>query len=97
MIVLLGPPAYPRKDATHIYDGLTSGLCPTHVAHMRLGSFSTEPTPWPINNTTLYQTALQWLKEDRDHRRELEKRGRKSRGARRNVRGDFFFVASTHP
>jgi len=70
--------------ATHIYDGLTSGLCPTHVAHMRLGSFSTEPTPWPVNNTTLYQTALQWLKEDRDHRRELEKRGRKSRGARRN-------------
>ncbi|KAI9574479.1 P-loop containing nucleoside triphosphate hydrolase protein [Boletus coccyginus] len=68
--------------ATHIYDGITSGLGPTHVAHMRLGSFLTEPTPWPLNNMTLYDTALQWLKEDREHRRELEGRGRKSRGAR---------------
>ncbi|KAN0097258.1 P-loop containing nucleoside triphosphate hydrolase protein [Tylopilus felleus] len=70
--------------ATHIYDGLTSSLSPTHLAHMRLGSFSTEPTPWSFNNTTLYETALQWLKEDRDHRRELEKQGRKPRGARQN-------------
>ncbi|KAF8450304.1 P-loop containing nucleoside triphosphate hydrolase protein [Boletus edulis BED1] len=70
--------------ATHIYDGLTDSLSPTHVAHMRLGSFSTEPTPWPFNNTSLYHTALQWLKEDRDHRLELEKRGRKARGARRD-------------
>ena len=56
---------------------------------MRLGSFSTEPTPWSFNNTTLYETALQWLKEDRDHRRELEKQGRKPRGARQNVGGGF--------
>jgi len=75
--------------ATHIYDGLDS--FPTHVAHMCLGSFSIEPTPWPFNSsnttthTTLYHTALQWLKEDRDHRRELEKEGRKSRGARPNA------------
>lgn len=57
---------------------------------MRLGTFSTEPTPWPFNNMTLYDTALQWLKEDRDHRRELEQQGRKPRGARRDVRNGFF-------
>ncbi|KAG8218842.1 P-loop containing nucleoside triphosphate hydrolase protein [Butyriboletus roseoflavus] len=73
--------------ATHIYDGLNS--FPTHVAHMRLGSFLTEPTPWLFNssethNPTLYYVALQWLKEDRNHRRELEKQGFKSRGARRD-------------
>ena len=69
---------------------------------MRLGSFLAEPTPWPFNSSettndlTLYHVALQWLKEDRDHRRELEKQGYKSRGARRNVRGDcFHLVAST--
>ncbi|KAF8558779.1 P-loop containing nucleoside triphosphate hydrolase protein [Imleria badia] len=70
--------------ATHIYDGIDSSFAPTHVAHMRLGSFLTEPTPWPFDNMTLYQIALQWLKEDRDHRRELEKHGRKPRGARRD-------------
>lgn len=95
-IVSLGSPAYPRKDATHIYDGL--GSFPTHVAHMRLGSFLAEPTPWPFNssetnnNLTLYHIAVQWLKEDRDHRRELERQGYKSRGARRGVRGDIVFV-----
>ncbi|KAF9222029.1 P-loop containing nucleoside triphosphate hydrolase protein [Gyrodon lividus] len=74
--------------ATHIFDGLDS--FPTHVAHMRLGSFLTEPAPWPfassqiLKSVTLYNTALQWLKEDREHRRELEKQGRKSRGAQRN-------------
>ncbi|KAG0709611.1 P-loop containing nucleoside triphosphate hydrolase protein [Suillus ampliporus] len=72
--------------ATHIFDGLNS--FPTHVAHMRFGSFATEPTPWPSGFTngsqppTLYNTALQWLREDRDYRRELEKQGRKGRGAR---------------
>lgn len=85
---------YPLKDATHIYDGLES--FPTHVAHMRLGSFLTEPIPWPLDyskapvHSSLYHTALQWLGEDRDHRRELEKQGRKSRGARQNVRGNLF-------
>ncbi|KAF9247106.1 P-loop containing nucleoside triphosphate hydrolase protein [Melanogaster broomeanus] len=74
--------------ATHIFDGLNS--FPTHVSHMRLGSFLTEPTPWPfpsseiVKSVTLYQTALQWLKEDREHRRDLEQQGRKSRGARRD-------------
>ncbi|KAG6336608.1 hypothetical protein ID866_2484 [Astraeus odoratus] len=71
--------------ATHIFDGLNS--FPTHVAHMRLGYFVTEPAPWPFSSTAsvnLYETALQWLKEDREHRRELEEGGRKIRGARRN-------------
>jgi CCR4-NOT complex subunit CAF16 len=75
-------------DATHIFDGLNE--FPTHIAHMRLGSFVTDPTPWlpsPIGNVgapdrTLFRTALQWLREDREHRRELEKAGRKSRGAK---------------
>ena len=75
-------------DATHIFDGLNE--FPTHIAHMRLGSFVMDPTPWPpspIDNAgapdrTLFRTALQWLREDREHRRELEKAGRKTRGAR---------------
>jgi hypothetical protein len=33
-------------------------------------------------DSTLFQIALQWLREDRVHRRELEKAGRKTRGAR---------------
>ena len=77
-------------DATHIFDGLND--FPTHVAHMRLGSFATLPTPWPFasgaevvgSNTQLYNVALQWLKDDREHRKELEKNGRKLRGARRD-------------
>ncbi|KIJ70498.1 hypothetical protein HYDPIDRAFT_105237 [Hydnomerulius pinastri MD-312] len=74
--------------ATHIFDGLNS--FPTHVAHMRLGSFVTEPTAWPFASSgvpqtmALYHTALQWLKEDREHRLQLESQGRKSRGARKN-------------
>lgn len=76
-----------RTDATHIFDGLNS--FPTHVAHMRLGAFVKEPSPWPFadaaktgRDSQLYNVALQWLREDREHRRELEKAGRKTRGAR---------------
>ncbi|CAA7259739.1 unnamed protein product [Cyclocybe aegerita] len=79
--------------ATHIFDGLND--FPTHIAHMCFGAFTTPPTPWPLTpdspltqqfqpSTTLYNVALQWLKEDRDFRRELEKQGRKQRGARRD-------------
>ncbi|KAI6034161.1 hypothetical protein PISMIDRAFT_670746 [Pisolithus microcarpus 441] len=74
--------------ATHIFDGLNS--FPTHVAHMRLGYFVTEPMPWPCASSavspsiSLYHTALAWLKEDREHRRELERLGRKTRGARKS-------------
>ncbi|KAG6831609.1 hypothetical protein H0H92_009082 [Tricholoma furcatifolium] len=76
--------------ATHIFDGLNN--FPTHVTHMRLGSVIAQPTPWPVfdfadrstPSITLYNLALQWLKEDRDNRRELEAKGRKLRGARRD-------------
>ncbi|KAK0230779.1 P-loop containing nucleoside triphosphate hydrolase protein [Armillaria fumosa] len=71
--------------ATHIFDGLND--FPTHVAHMRFGSFTTPPTPWPLTGqptSTLYSVALQWLKEDREYRRELEKNGLKLRGARKD-------------
>ena len=78
-------------DATHIFDGLNE--FPTHVAHMRLGAFVTEPSPWPFadnstvtrSTTPLYRVALQWLRDDRDHRRKLEKSGRKVRGARKDT------------
>ncbi|EJD00910.1 P-loop containing nucleoside triphosphate hydrolase protein [Fomitiporia mediterranea MF3/22] len=39
------------------------------------------------SGSTLHMTALQWLKGDREHRRELERNGRKMRGARRAVNG----------
>ncbi|KAG6854800.1 hypothetical protein C0991_001227 [Blastosporella zonata] len=79
--------------ATHIFDGLSN--FPTHVTHMRLGSVIAPPAAWPVTSasplasqfptpTTLYTLALQWLKEDRENRRELEKSGRKTRGARRD-------------
>ena len=83
-------------DATHIFDGLNE--FPTHVTHMRLGSFVMNATSWPLPapsivpqsgnserapDSTLFQIALQWLREDREERRELEKAGRKTRGARR--------------
>ncbi|XP_006460079.1 hypothetical protein AGABI2DRAFT_191849 [Agaricus bisporus var. bisporus H97] len=78
--------------ATHIYDGLDN--FPTHVAHMRLGSFVTPPTSWPITKdsalsaqfqagTPLFEVALQWLREDKAYRKELENQGlRKTRGRR---------------
>ncbi|GBE80084.1 P-loop containing nucleoside triphosphate hydrolase protein [Sparassis latifolia] len=80
--------------ATHIFDGLND--FPTHVAHMHLGTFLSQPTPWPLTEATtlndvsmdlgpspsLYTVALQWLKEDRGLRRRLEKDGRKMRGAK---------------
>ena len=63
---------------------------------MHLGTFLAQPTPWPLtpdvlanavtvdlgSNPTLYALALQWLREDRERRRELEKQGRKKRGAK---------------
>jgi CCR4-NOT complex subunit CAF16 len=78
-------------DATHIFDGLND--FPTHIAHMRLGTLVTVIS-WPLSkssllssyshpSTPLYKMALDWLKEDREHRRALEKCGI-SRGARRN-------------
>ncbi|KAJ7781257.1 P-loop containing nucleoside triphosphate hydrolase protein [Mycena metata] len=78
--------------ATHIFDGLNA--FPTHIAHMSFGRLVTAPSPWPLTpesplstqygSSTLYQIALQWLREDREYRRDLEKQGRKLRGARRD-------------
>jgi CCR4-NOT complex subunit CAF16 len=79
-------------DATHIFDGLND--FPTHIAHMRFGTFVSPPIPWPTPNdisiskhdvqlaTPLYRIALHWLREDRERRHELEKQGKKRRGAR---------------
>lgn len=76
--------------ATHIFDGLNA--FPTHVAHMSFGALVSPPTSWPFKNLTpsgnlglnppLYSVALQWLKEDREKRQEMERQGRKTRGAR---------------
>lgn len=84
-----------HADATHIFDGLNE--FPTHVAHMRLGTFVTPPTAWPIASSgtvtsadrpALYSIALQWLRDDRDHRKELEKiSGRKARGSKKEEVG----------
>ncbi|KAG9104896.1 CCR4-NOT regulatory complex component [Ceratobasidium sp. 370] len=82
--------------ATHIFDGLNN--FPTHVAHMRFGSFVSQPTPWLQDQTqaersptssgsTLHALALQWLKEDRTFRQQEEAAGRlsKSRGAKEDT------------
>ena len=80
------------SDATHIFDGLDD--FPTHIAHMRSGTFVTPPTLWPTPTgitiskhdaqmaTLLYRVALDWMRDDRDHRCELERQGKKRRGAR---------------
>ncbi|KAG2013690.1 ABC transporter [Coprinopsis cinerea AmutBmut pab1-1] len=74
--------------ATHIFDGLND--FPTHVAHMRFGTFVEPPITWPLSSlgeaksSPLYNVALRWLQEDREERRRLEKQGRKMRGARRD-------------
>ena len=58
---------------------------------MRLGAFVDPPAPWPrpadadpSGPRSLYDLALRWLAEDREHRRALEHAGRKKRGARRD-------------
>lgn len=75
--------------ATHIFDGLNS--FPTHIAHMRFGEFVVAPTaPTSLSTSSspssLYDTALKWLTEDREYRRELERSGKlaKVRGAIRD-------------
>lgn len=86
------------QDATHIFDGMNS--FPTHICHMRFGEIVNSPVLWTPNGaiqsspsetgsvsalgSSLHALALQWLKEDREYRRELERNGRKTRGARRD-------------
>jgi CCR4-NOT complex subunit CAF16 len=71
-------------DATHIFDGLDG--FPTHVAHMRDGSFVTNPVEWPAQPalaSSLHSLALQWLMKDRTIRTAAEATGeRRKRGAR---------------
>ncbi|KAF9651256.1 P-loop containing nucleoside triphosphate hydrolase protein [Thelephora ganbajun] len=89
--------------ATHIFDGLND--FPTHVAHLRLGAFIQPPAPWDTTDKSrlsLCDIALQWLTEDRAHRRQLELKGRKMRGARRNTPGvpsdsETFYKKYTRP
>jgi len=76
--------------ATHIFDGLND--FPTHVAHMNDGSFSLNPTPWPLNpadtsldpqllraGSSLHSIALYWLAGDRALRIQQEKEGKRSK------------------
>lgn len=74
--------------ATHIFDGI--GGFPTHIAHMRDGSFVKNPQPWPLagmssGSGSLHDVALAWLREDREDRRVKERSGvlKKVRGARK--------------
>ncbi|KAL0565382.1 CCR4-NOT regulatory complex component [Marasmius crinis-equi] len=70
--------------ATHIFEGIDD--FPTHIAHMRDGTFVMSPTPWPIpdNSKSLHAIALEWIRDDRKTREQEEKDGtrRKVRGAR---------------
>lgn len=64
---------------------------------MRFGELVMPPIPWPVaksdgmTSTTLYHTALQWLKEDLQYRRNLERQGYKTRGAKRSEVGSECF------
>ncbi|KZS97568.1 P-loop containing nucleoside triphosphate hydrolase protein [Sistotremastrum niveocremeum HHB9708] len=82
--------------ATHIFDGLNA--FPTHIAHMRDGTFVIPPVAWPsiletaptaktaLPGSSLHAIALNWLKEDREIRRNEERAGKRvqTRGARKN-------------
>jgi len=76
--------------ATHIFDGLNA--FPTHILHMRFGTFVGEPVQWhpeqviSLSGSSLHAMALSWLKEDKAYRKNEEEAGRKTRtrGARRD-------------
>ncbi|KAF8529127.1 P-loop containing nucleoside triphosphate hydrolase protein [Hysterangium stoloniferum] len=78
--------------ATHIFDGLDD--FPTHILHMRFGTFVSAPLEWQPNvikqlsgkNSSIHAIALQWLKEDKQYRKNEEDEGKraKTRGARRD-------------
>jgi len=86
--------------ATHIFDGLGNfptyiahmrfGEFVTEPIPWPLTSSSSVPAETAATlpyaaPSSLYRVALQWLTEDREYRRELEKQGRKTRGARNNA------------
>ncbi|KLO07811.1 hypothetical protein SCHPADRAFT_922775 [Schizopora paradoxa] len=66
--------------ATHIFDELSN--FPTHFVGPP--QRWVPPLPGGRAGPHLHEVALQWLKDDRDYRRGLEKRGRKARGARKD-------------
>jgi len=86
--------------ATHIFDGLNAfpthiahmrfGEFVTEPTPWPITSPSTahaetaRAAPIYAPPSSLYSVALQWLTEDREYRKQLEKQGRKSRGARRD-------------
>jgi CCR4-NOT complex subunit CAF16 len=73
------------SDATHIFDGLRA--FPTHICHLQLGATPTPLLTWdPADRTTeLFNIALEWIRTDRDLRREKERAAGRARGAREEV------------
>jgi len=71
--------------ATHIFDRLSSDLQPTHVIHMRFGSV-TEVIQGDGAKQELGSLALEWLKDDRRYRTEMEEKGEPG-FIRRGVKG----------
>jgi CCR4-NOT complex subunit CAF16 len=73
------------SDATHIFDGLRA--FPTHICHLQLGATPTPLLTWdPADRTTeLFNIALEWIRTDRDMRREKERAAGRARGAREEV------------
>jgi CCR4-NOT complex subunit CAF16 len=72
-------------DATHIFDGLT--VFPTHIAHLQLGGTPDDLVKWNPNQKTeqLFNLALEWIRVDRDLRREQEKARGRERGPKNDV------------
>ncbi|GFZ49384.1 CCR4-associated factor 16 [Saitozyma sp. JCM 24511] len=72
--------------ATHIFDGLRA--FPTHICHLQLGATPTPLLTWdPADRTTeLFDIALEWIRTDRDLRREKERAAGRARGAREETR-----------
>ncbi|KAI9637274.1 P-loop containing nucleoside triphosphate hydrolase protein [Dioszegia hungarica] len=71
--------------ATHIFDGLT--VFPTHIAHLQLGATPDDLVMWDTKRPTedLFNLALNWIRVDRDLRREQEKARGRERGPKNDV------------
>nr|ODN86367.1 CCR4-NOT complex subunit CAF16 [Cryptococcus depauperatus CBS 7841] len=79
--------------ATHIFDGLKG--FPNKICHMQLGGTPRGLVPWPpvspagmapqSEEESLFEMALEWLREDRVLRRESEKAQGKTRGPKGDV------------
>jgi CCR4-NOT complex subunit CAF16 len=82
-------------DATHIYDHIET--FPTHICHLRLGRTPDELVTYTPTSTItedavaaeekrgeLLGIALNWLRMDREVRKQRDKERGKERGAKRN-------------